>query len=144
MGDQIETHQLTRRCRAIAAAERVEQVKGIRDVMRAYARQADNHDMEADAIEIRMRGTRRMDQMRREQKEVGKPGRALAVPTTDCLGSDVKQPNTLAAAGKRNYCTDVVGDVGTQLGAGVPAARSALTQSGCVRKSSVRQRREVD
>lgn len=58
-------------CRAIAAAKRIDEVKRIRDVsiaMRAYAKQADNHDLEADAIEIRMRATRRMDQMRQEQK----------------------------------------------------------------------------
>lgn len=58
-------------CRAIAAAKRVDEVKRIRDVsiaMRAYARQANNHDLEADAIEIRMRATRRMDQMRQGQK----------------------------------------------------------------------------
>jgi hypothetical protein len=45
-------------CRAIAAAKRVDEVKHIRDVsiaMRAYAKQANNHDLEADAIEIRMR-----------------------------------------------------------------------------------------
>jgi hypothetical protein len=54
----------------IAVAERVDEVKKIRDVsiaMRAYARQANNHELEADAIEIRMRATRRMDQMRQEQ-----------------------------------------------------------------------------
>lgn len=58
-------------CRAIAAAKHVDEVKQIRDVsiaMKAYARQAKNHDMEADAIEIRMRATRRMDQMRQDQK----------------------------------------------------------------------------
>ena len=47
-------------CRAIAAAKSVDEVKRIRDVsiaMRAYARQAENHDMEADAIEICMRAT---------------------------------------------------------------------------------------
>lgn len=58
-------------CRAIAAARNVDEVKKIRDVsiaMKAYARQAKNHDMEADAIEIRMRATRRMDQMRTDQK----------------------------------------------------------------------------
>jgi N6-adenosine-specific RNA methylase IME4 len=58
-------------CRAIAAAKSVDEVKQIRDVsiaMKAYARQAKNHSMEADAIEIRMRATRRMDQMRQGQK----------------------------------------------------------------------------
>jgi hypothetical protein len=40
--------------------------------MRAYAKQADNRDLEADAIEIRMRATRRMDQLRQEQaKTIG-------------------------------------------------------------------------
>ncbi len=37
--------------------------------MAAYARQAKNRDLEADAIEIRMRATRRLDQMRVAQKE---------------------------------------------------------------------------
>ena len=58
-------------CRAIAAAKHVDEVKHIRDAsiaMKAYARQAKNHTMEADAIEIRMRATRRMDQMRQDQK----------------------------------------------------------------------------
>jgi len=58
-------------CKAIADAKRVDEVKQIRDIsiaMRAYARQADNRDLEAHAIEIRMRATRRMDQMRRQQK----------------------------------------------------------------------------
>lgn len=58
-------------CRAIAAARSVDEVKKIRDTsiaMKAYARQAKNHTMEADAIEIRMRATRRMDQMRQDQK----------------------------------------------------------------------------
>jgi N6-adenosine-specific RNA methylase IME4 len=58
-------------CRAITAARNVDEVKSIRDAsiaMKAYARQAKNHAMEADAIEIRMRATRRMDQMRQDQK----------------------------------------------------------------------------
>jgi len=59
-------------CRAIAEAKSVDEVKEIRDLsiaMRAYARQAKNKELEADAAEIRMRATRRLDQMRQAQKE---------------------------------------------------------------------------
>jgi hypothetical protein len=58
-------------CRAIAAAKRVDEVKKNGDVsiaMKAYARQAQNFELAADATEIRMRATRRMDEMRRDQK----------------------------------------------------------------------------
>jgi N6-adenosine-specific RNA methylase IME4 len=37
--------------------------------MAAYARQAKNRELEADAIEIRMRATRKLDQLRQAQKE---------------------------------------------------------------------------
>jgi hypothetical protein len=37
--------------------------------MTAYARQAKNKDLEADAVEIRMRATRRLDQLVKAQKE---------------------------------------------------------------------------
>ena len=59
-------------CRALADAKSVDEAKQIRDIaiaMRAYARQANNRDLEADAIEIRMRATRRLDHMRQAQKE---------------------------------------------------------------------------
>ena len=59
-------------CRAIVDAKAVDEVKHIRDIhmaMATYARQAKNHDMEADAVEIRMRATRRIDQLRQAQKE---------------------------------------------------------------------------
>lgn len=100
-------------CRAIAEAKRVDEVKKIRDVsiaMRAYAKQAHNHDLEADAIEIRMRATRRMDQMRVEQKAtigLAKGGK----PYTGSRKDPVKP--TLADAGINKH----LADEGRKLGA---------------------------
>ena len=55
-----------------ADTKSVDEVKEIHDVARAvqaYARQAKNKDLEADAVEIRMRAMRRLDQLRQAQKE---------------------------------------------------------------------------
>ena len=59
-----------RGCAAIAAARSVDEVRKILDLnaaMRAYAKQAKNRDLEADAVEIRLRAIRRLDQLRQAQ-----------------------------------------------------------------------------
>jgi N6-adenosine-specific RNA methylase IME4 len=91
-------------CRAIAAAKNVDEVKHIRDAsiaMKAYARQAKNHTLEADAIEIRMRATRRMDQIRQDQKAsvgLAKGGTPYKTKSTGVSKTPVEKP-TLADAG---------------------------------------------
>ena len=83
-------------CKALAEAKTIDEAKEIRDqavAMAAYARQAKNRELEADAIEIRMRATRRLDQMRVAQKESVGLNRGAAVPTR------VDEKPTLASQG---------------------------------------------
>lgn len=77
-------------CRALTDVRSAAAAKHIRDEaigMEAYARQAKNKELEADAVEIRMRATRRLDQLRVAQKEsvglaTGREGkrRSLGLP----------------------------------------------------------------
>jgi N6-adenosine-specific RNA methylase IME4 len=59
-------------CRALAEANSVDEVMGIRDEARqieACARIAGNHEIEAGAVAIRMRATRRLGELIQAQKE---------------------------------------------------------------------------
>src|SRR5262245_4703659 len=59
-------------CRALAEARSVDEVMNIRDAWAAIpaaARVAKNRSLEADAVAIRMRATRRLDQLRQAQKD---------------------------------------------------------------------------
>src|SRR5215831_11994123 len=96
-------HQLTRydaACRALAAVRSVDEVKDIRDkaiAMAAYARQAKNRDLEADAVEIRMRATRRLDQLRQAQKD--SVGLSAGTRGSRVKGARVDDKPTLASQG---------------------------------------------
>lgn len=61
-------------CAALAAASKVDEAKSIRDkaeAMRVYARQAQNLELERQAIKIRLRAERRAGELLREAKENG-------------------------------------------------------------------------
>ena len=91
-------------CQALAEVRTVAEARDIHDkavAMAAYARLAKNRELEADAIEIRIRATRRMDQMRMAQKQsigLAKPGRKKnglrenPIPTLASQGLDENSP----------------------------------------------------
>lgn len=90
-------------CRAVAEARSVDEVKDIRDqaiAMAAYARQAKNRDLEADCVEIRLRATRRLDQLRQAQKETVGLNQGAVPGKTGLRGNPVLDPRpTLASQG---------------------------------------------
>lgn len=113
-------------CRAIAEAKSVDEAKNIRDhatAVAVYARQAKNRDLEANCVEIRMRATRRLDQLRQAQAETvglarggehgGRRGKggvrktpAIIRPTLAMQGIDknlAKQARVLGALSDENF-----------------------------------------
>jgi phage N-6-adenine-methyltransferase len=114
VGDQVNCSlvKYDAACRAVAEARSVDEVKDILNVaaaMTAYAKQANNKQMEADAFEIRMRATRRIDEMRRVQAEtVGLNKGAKGVGTEVRVDS---RP-TLAEAGIDKHLADRARKIG--------------------------------
>jgi N6-adenosine-specific RNA methylase IME4 len=106
-------------CRALAEAKAIDEVRDIRDkaaALQFYARQAKNKNLEADAVEIRMRATRRLDQLRQAQKEtiglntgamgIGVRGNENPAPTLASQGIDknlAKQARILGALSDEQF-----------------------------------------
>ena len=93
---------------ALAAAKSTDEVKKIHNVasaMKAYARQANDRQMEVDASEIRIRAERRLGEMIREQGEAGQ----LAKAGRPKIGSEpdpISKTPTLAAVGIDKHLAD--------------------------------------
>jgi hypothetical protein len=88
-------------CVALATAKSIDEVKDFVDkaeAMRAYARQAKNHQLEVDAAEIRIRAERRLGELISAQKAtVGlNPG---GRPKTRAEREQVPEPPTLSDVG---------------------------------------------
>lgn len=94
-------------CRAVAEAKSVDEVKDIADkaeAMRAYAKQAQNKQLEVDAAEIRIRAERRLGEMIKVQKETVGLNAGRAGAGRPILGGSSEEPPkdtrpTLADAG---------------------------------------------
>lgn len=122
---------------ALAEARSIDEVKDIRDkseAMRAYARMANDTQLEADATELRFRAERRLGLMLTEQKRtVG-----LAKPGPKKIGSD-NEPNsnpTLAEIGidkKLSSRSQKVGGIGEQaFEAMIDGVRQRIAEGGRV------------
>lgn len=87
-------------CRAVSEAKSIDEVKEFRnqaEAMRAYAKQAENKQLETDAAEIRIRATRRIGELMSSQREAGllPEGR----PRNGLEENPFSKPITLADAG---------------------------------------------
>lgn len=91
-------------CRALAEAKSIDEVKDFRnkaEAMRAYAKQAENKQLETDAAEIRIRATRRLGELMAAQREsVGMAPGGQPYQSTGLKTNPVEErPITLAEAG---------------------------------------------
>lgn len=90
-------------CRAVAAAKCVDEAKEIRnqsEAMRAYAKQAENKQLETDAAEIRLRATRRIGELMAAQRDADmmhEGGRPITGVNSTPVSYDA--PITLSEAG---------------------------------------------
>src|SRR5262245_14460621 len=89
--------------KSLAAACRVDEVLKIRneaEAIRAYARQAKDKQLEADAAAIKMRATRRVGEMMEAQRDAGQMAKGARTPGTKRgTTRDVDQPASLAELG---------------------------------------------
>jgi N6-adenosine-specific RNA methylase IME4 len=82
-------------CRQLAEAVAVDEVKDIHDraaAMREYARRANNHKMEADAVALRMAAARRLGEMIEAQKQTVGLNRGTAGAGRPSLGGSTENP----------------------------------------------------
>jgi N6-adenosine-specific RNA methylase IME4 len=97
--EPVELIKYDRACRAIAEAKLADEVKDIRDraiAIKAYAKQAKNKSLEADAFEIRIRAERRLGEMMAEQP---KAKGAIEPGTNRGTTWVAEKPASLASAG---------------------------------------------
>lgn len=92
-------------CRAIAEAHSVDEVLLIHDQARALAaaaRVAKNHDLEAQCIEMRLRAARRLDELRRAQKETIGLNEGGRPPKTGLSDNPVSKPTLISQGIDKN------------------------------------------
>ena len=97
-------------CRAIAEARSVDEAKDIRDfalALQAYARQANNRELEEDARCIRLRATRRIGELMEAQKKT--IGFSLGTRGSHIKGARVDDKPTLKEAGIDKYLAHRLG-----------------------------------
>ena len=112
MNDMTFSKELTHydtACKAVAAANSVDEIKDIREkaeAMRTYARQAKNKQLEIDASEIRFRAERRLGELMEAQRQI--VGLAPAGRPKE-IGSEpdpIIKPLTQAEAGIDKHLAD--------------------------------------